>query len=237
MVRLVKVAATQMAISRDPAANLVGGATIAADLWVICMPFNCIYVDPQAKAEKMVRQAAAAGAQVILLQVRALQAHGAAATACSGLLGKPAACRASDICSHGQQNTWCLIEAMHWQPEAPLNPRRRDRTRRRGGGGSAPRQGATAVPTGLLSALPPPRMLQELFENVYFCQEQDPVRRAAAHTRHAQGKSPRHASTCRGECSPVACGPPARHRCHQASLSRLRALCCSSSRSRGRELL
>ncbi|GBF99848.1 N-carbamoylputrescine amidase [Raphidocelis subcapitata] len=43
MVRLVKVAATQMKISRDPAANL-------------------------AKAEKMVRSAAAAGAQVILLQ-------------------------------------------------------------------------------------------------------------------------------------------------------------------------
>ena len=34
MVRLVKVAATQMAISRDPAANLVSGAAIG----VICAP-------------------------------------------------------------------------------------------------------------------------------------------------------------------------------------------------------
>lgn len=79
MPRHVKVATTQMEISRDPAANLVrvGGKTSSAGgahATAYCSarqrrpdPVSCL----QDKAEKMVREAAAAGANVILLQVSA----------------------------------------------------------------------------------------------------------------------------------------------------------------------
>jgi hypothetical protein len=94
MVRIVKVAATQMAISRDPAANLVRTGREAAATGACARAVFCLRVwrtrwkslwsfylhtskthshihtsITQAKAEKMVRAAAAAGANIILLQV------------------------------------------------------------------------------------------------------------------------------------------------------------------------
>lgn len=79
MARTVTVAATQMAISRDLEANLVITGCLAG--WVSCIAYcvfttalnACVCHAPQANAEEMVRKAAAAGAQIILLQVKGPQ--------------------------------------------------------------------------------------------------------------------------------------------------------------------
>lgn len=98
MVRLVKVAATQLAISRDPAANLVrsrwhGQRQVQQLLPLITQRF--IYVLLQAKAEKIVRQAAAAGANIILLQVGTL-------------------CSPRCSCCHHGRPAWVPA---HWPPQ------------------------------------------------------------------------------------------------------------------------
>jgi hypothetical protein len=81
MTRNVKVATTQMQISRDAAANLVRGSCCGWKwrgllLWMEVAGTggqgrsDTVLLNWQDKAEKMVRDAAAAGANVILLQVR-----------------------------------------------------------------------------------------------------------------------------------------------------------------------
>jgi hypothetical protein len=92
MVRLIKVAATQMKISTDPAANLVGGGLrtdhprLPEQLTEPSrsgIAHQAHSMPLQAKAEKMVRSAAAAGAQVILLQVSSGPAGRARMALCS----------------------------------------------------------------------------------------------------------------------------------------------------------